>query len=174
MIEGAEKGQIHHSDIEIDDNSYDSDAIKLADVETAPKNTLHTSSAPKNNQEISQENKLKCNYCHKIFTRSDNLNRHIKDRCKAKKKYDDEKEEMFRKLVQQMDEQNKKIKELESKLSITDNLSINNNTANTINDGSNTTNTVNTINNIDNSQNVQTNNIKLVAFGQQFCRNFWR
>lgn len=33
-------------------------------------------------------NDLQCQYCKRIFTRKDNLNKHIKDRCKIKKKGD--------------------------------------------------------------------------------------
>jgi uncharacterized C2H2 Zn-finger protein len=55
---------------------------------------------------------LECRYCNKTFTRKDNLERHISDRCKSKAKADNDKEEIFKKLLAEMQEikaENKKL-----------------------------------------------------------------
>ena len=71
-----------------------------------------------NEEKIIENNEilnLNCQFCGIIFNRKDNLNRHIKDRCKVKKLQDEEKENIF-KILLAKDEQNKKqeseIKEL--------------------------------------------------------------
>jgi uncharacterized C2H2 Zn-finger protein len=67
------------------------------------------------NNENNEILNLNCQFCGIIFNRKDNLNRHIKDRCKVKKLQDEEKENIF-KILLAKDEQNKKqeseIKEL--------------------------------------------------------------
>ena len=42
---------------------------------------------------------LSCQFCGLVFNRKDNLNRHIKDRCKVKKLQDEEKENIFKILL---------------------------------------------------------------------------
>jgi hypothetical protein len=112
-----------------------------------------------------------CNYCKKTFSRKYTLDRHLANYCKIKKQHDDEKEQIFQRLITQLKEQDEEIKNLKEQLSsITP--SNTNGTTITHNDSSKTTNkniqnnTNNTINNIDNSQKIQ-NNIKLVAFGEE-------
>jgi uncharacterized C2H2 Zn-finger protein len=153
------------------------DGLELNDTKIATKNTkkfYEQQKTPKLGSEV-----FKCNYCNKSFTRNYTLQRHLRDRCKIKKQHDDEKEEIFQKLIEQMEEQNKmmeeqskeirQIKEENQKLkSKLNSINGDNNTM----DCSKTTNknvqnnTNNTINNIDNSQKIQ-NNIKLVAFGEE-------
>lgn len=119
-----------------------------------------------------------CNYCKKSFTRNYTLQQHINHSCKVKQQHDDEKEEIFQKLIQQMEEQTKEIhqikrenKQLKQQLSsIIPSGSTNiSNTTNANTTNANTTN--NTINNNQKIQNIQNNNIqnniKLVAFGQE-------
>jgi len=42
-----------------------------------------------------------CKYCYKTFSRKDVLNKHLKNNCKVKKQHNDEKEEIFKKLLLQ-------------------------------------------------------------------------
>ncbi len=167
------KVDLDHVKIDKSDNlhtlSDDDDVISNSSLSSTLPNNFTT---PLNSE---SEDNYKCNYCQKTFTRSDNLNRHLKNICKVKKQHDAEKEIMFQKLVQQMDNQNKKMneqnkkmdliieenKELKCKLSTNESPTLTNNTDNT----ANTANTINTT--IDNSQNIQNNNIKLVAFGEE-------
>ena len=101
---------------------------------------------PANSIKIKKE--YKCNYCNFIFTRSDSLNIHLNSRCKVKKEKDDQKDEIFQKLLKELDQQKEKINKLE-KIILENNIQ-------TINNNNNTT------NNINNTQNItQLNNIKL-------------
>ena len=54
----------------------------------------------------------RCNYCFKIFTRSDNLSRHLNKYCKVRKMVEDEKERIYQDLVKRMNDQNKEINEM--------------------------------------------------------------
>jgi predicted nucleic acid-binding Zn-ribbon protein len=56
------------------------------------------------------DNELKCNYCKKVFSRSDSLNRHISGYCKVKKANDAKMEEMMTMLIK-LKESNEKISE---------------------------------------------------------------
>jgi hypothetical protein len=142
-------------------------------------NSLHEASPTPPKSDDHKNTKFICYYCRNSFTRMDNLNKHIKNRCKVKKSQDAEKEKIFQKLIHQMEEKMDKIieenKELKNKLNC-----ITNSKTSTTNSGSyntdnstnniqnNTNNTTNnkTINNI-NSQQIQHNSINLVAFGQE-------
>jgi len=96
----------------------------------------------------------KCYYCDKKFGRYDSLNRHITNSCKIKNQIEEEKEKIFKYLVTEMDKKNNEINELKKtteqirseikKVKYIDNRKI-----------------------INNTQNNYTNNIKLVAFGQE-------
>jgi hypothetical protein len=126
--------------------------------------------------------KIICKYCNVIFTRNSNLNKHLKYNCKVKKRQDEEKENIFKKLLEQentiknKDEQIKtligKINVLEEKVEkITKITSLNNNTnCSKINKSRINKNIIN--NNItNNSQNqTQTNNgiiFNLVNYGKE-------
>ncbi len=50
---------------------------------------------------IISNNKLECKYCNKIFSRKDILKRHVFSSCKIKKLQDEEKEIIFKKLLEQ-------------------------------------------------------------------------
>jgi hypothetical protein len=97
-----------------------------------------------------------CSYCHKEFTMKQNLNRHIKSRCKVKKHITREKEVIYQKLISQLEEIKRdkedmlnRINQLETEKK---HLNVTNNTTN--------------INNI--SNNISNNiNIQLVAFGKE-------
>jgi uncharacterized coiled-coil DUF342 family protein len=47
---------------------------------------------------------ISCNYCNKIFTRKDALTRHINNRCKAKKNYNEQIDQIFNELTKLKDE----------------------------------------------------------------------
>ncbi|CAH6421531.1 Hypothetical protein KVN_LOCUS343 [uncultured virus] len=127
------------------------------------------------NQNISNENsfeenniqKFKCNYCGKYFTRKDSLERHIELRCSIKKQQENQKEQIFNKLLDEMKKQNEKLEEIEkqnqelkkeinyikTKKKIIKN--VNNGTINNVN------------NTLDQSNNINTFNIQLVAYGKE-------
>ena len=117
---------------------------------------------------------FKCDYCDKIFTRQDNLKRHLDKIC-LKKKIKEEKDII---LYQLLEEMNKKVKnvelknqQLENELSIIKNNNVNHskNSNNILNNNSNN-NSNNNIsnNNILNNNNTQIhNNINIVAFGKE-------
>ena len=97
-------------------------------------NTINTNININNDKGVIYE----CDFCEKIFTRQDNLQRHLKNRCKHKKG-NDENKILITKLLEEMNDLKKHI--------------ITNNTTN------NTTN--NSMNNsINNSNNKTTNNIQ--------------
>ena len=49
----------------------------------------------------SNDNKIICKYCYTSFSRNSNLNKHLKNSCKIKKQQDEEKENIFKKLLEQ-------------------------------------------------------------------------
>jgi len=63
-----------------------------------------------NNTNIVQKNA--CNYCLMIFHNKSNLNKHIKSRCKVKKLQDEEKENIFKELLNKEAIMNNNYKEL--------------------------------------------------------------
>lgn len=112
-----------------------------------------------------------CNYCNKKFTFNCNLLRHMRERCKVKKEMDNEKEQIFAQLIDDMEkvkQQNlkliNKINKIEEKSNKRLNkvIKINNDSNNnTIINSNNTTN--NTINNTINNKIT----INLVAHGKE-------
>ncbi|AYV75520.1 MAG: hypothetical protein Terrestrivirus2_28 [Terrestrivirus sp.] len=117
-----------------------------------------------------QNNDKQCNYCNKTFSQVSSLNRHLNNRCSVKMNDINEKENIYQKLLneinalknenqaqqKQLNEQNLLINKFIKKND--NNKNINNGT---INNG--------TINNIDKQQNNITNNvhINLVAHGKE-------
>ena len=51
------------------------------------------------NQIQNEPNQIQCQYCKRIFTLKSSLNKHLKDRCKLKNRYDQEKEDLISKLL---------------------------------------------------------------------------
>ena len=103
---------------------------------------------------------LECEYCFKLFSRIDNLNRHIKDSCKEKKKVDAEiEEEKERQLERKKIEKEIYNEHIDKLLDRVGNTSIVNNT---LNNNSNTNNSTN--NNVEMNRN---NNIQLNNFGNE-------
>ncbi len=102
-----------------------------------------------------------CDYCGKKFSRHDAMMRHIKNSCKVKKQSNEEKEEIYQKLLQQLNEENKEMKEENREMKdelqkLRQHITINN--TNTNNNNSHNT----------NNNNIQINNeIKLIGFGDE-------
>jgi hypothetical protein len=97
-----------------------------------------------------------CIYCESTFTRHSSLQRHLKERCKSKKYYDE-----LEKLKIKFDSSKKEIEELKKQLNTNNSkiITTNNNNSN------NTTNTLNKINNgTINNNNL---NVQLVQFGSE-------
>ena len=95
--------------------------------------------------------KYECEYCLLTFSKQFNLNRHLKGRCKEKN-LKENKEEILQKLLNQMHEE---MKQLKDEIVI-----LKHNPNNIIN------NTQNSNNNISNTQ-INNNNINIVAFGKE-------
>jgi len=115
-----------------------------------------------------------CTYCGKIFNRNCNWNRHVNKYCKERRRIEKEKEQIYNKLIEKMDEQdkkmnllkkqnekqnkkmneqNKKIKQIiKENKKLKSKISVNNKTIK---------------NNIINSNNITQNNIKIIAHGQE-------
>lgn len=148
-----------------------------------------------NINELDLDPSITCQYCMKTFYQTSNLNKHIKYNCKIKKQQDEEKEDIFKrlllqeellkekdaqihKLISQNDVLINKICVLEEKVDKISNISksvVNtkktiNNTTNVSNSNSNNT-TNNTTNNTLNTSNTSnTNNgiiVQLVNYGKE-------
>lgn len=104
---------------------------------------------------------IECEYCFKAFSRIDNLNRHIKDSCKEKKKLDQEREEELKRLEEYKKREREIYNEHIDKL--LDRVGNTNITHNTLNNNSNTNNSTNN-NNCEMNRN---NNIQLNNFGEE-------
>jgi len=113
---------------------------------------------------VNKGNTMSCMYCDAIFSRNDNLQRHMKERCKSKK-YIDELEKLKEKLnllsgsYQNLEKENENLKKENNELKNS------NHQVTNIQNTFNNTNNINNINNgIINNNNV---NIKLVQFGSE-------
>jgi hypothetical protein len=111
---------------------------------------------------LESEKKLICDYCNNIFSTNSNLHRH-KRSCKIKKQKDSEKEDIFKKLFGQLNEQNEHLKKLEKKV---DNLTIENKELKSISIDKNINNN-NCNNTTNNTQNNINNTINIVPFGEE-------
>jgi hypothetical protein len=182
--------EIKSDDVEILNSYYD----KKEYVNTTDDNNNNFLDENVKCQMNSIETEIICKYCFRIFSRMPNLNKHLKNNCKVKKQQEDEKEDIFKRLLlqenmlKQKDEQiNKlisqngvlinKINVLEEKV---DKISKNNNSGKQIvlskqenNDtkGSSMLNTTNISNsNISTSNTTNTNNgviFNLVNYGKE-------
>ncbi len=120
---------------------------------TAPK---CTKIMPNSVQIKKGNNPFTCDYCNRNYTRKSSLVRHLKDRCKIKQEMENEKEQIYKSLVDRMeslkDEVNKVKKE---NANLKTQLTINNNNITTNTNSNNITN------------NTQNFNIKIIAFGKE-------
>ena len=97
-------------------------------------------------------NPKECEYCHKVFSRVNNKNYHMKHRCKVKKQKEQEDREKDE-LLKQLLEENRLLKEKAQQPQTVINNITNNNTNNT----QNINNTQNNINNTQNNNQFQMN-----------------
>lgn len=77
--------------------------------------TQKSTQSPHETHNLHVEDKLICNYCHEKFSRSDSLNRHIRDFCKIKKSDDNKKEQLLQKLLTEHETMKQRIQTLEDK-----------------------------------------------------------
>jgi hypothetical protein len=121
-------------------------------------------------EKITQENNVfSCSFCNKFYSSKSTLTRHLKDNCKIKKNNDNEKESIFKLLLEKDKENKEKINQLEKQNKLLmqkiDKLLIvkdkKNKSSNIINN--NISNSNNTISNSNNTQ----NNIILVNHGNE-------
>lgn len=73
---------------------------------------------PQNPQNIYEKSKYMCNFCEKPFSRSDHLKRHLTKSCKIRKEETLEKEDIFKKLIEKMDNLEKQNKLLTDEIKI--------------------------------------------------------
>ena len=140
------------------------------------------------NQNLEENNlnnkNFSCSYCHKIFTTKYTLKRHLNGICKIKKDNDEEKENIFKLLLEKDKQKEIEINELkkQNKLFEKQNkilmdkidkliqLKENLKTSKTINNNQKITNNTNNTNNIQNNTQNNTQNIVMVNFGKEDLR----
>nr|QBK89459.1 MAG: uncharacterized protein LCMiAC02_05540 [Mimivirus LCMiAC02] len=127
------------------DDDFDRSNFNLH--QKTPKKNFNTKITPKKSNHV-------CKYCSKQFSRKDSLTRHLIDRCKVRKENEEDMKKILNKLIWQMKEQGKQMKNLktENKKLRVDMTNIKGNT---------TTNN----NNTQNTQNIQ-QNFNLLSFGK--------
>ena len=131
---------------------------------------------PAKNELTDLAKELQCKYCNQMFTRKDNLHKHVSERCKIKKQQDNQKEDLLQKLIKETAEMKEEIKKNNQEIKKKDNQVANLETElNKLKSGTKTNvkqigkqQKNNIIQNIENQQNnIITNNIKLLAFGKE-------
>jgi hypothetical protein len=132
--------------------------------EKLPENDKNEEKANKIDENIENLN-LSCEFCGIFFNRKDNLNRHIKDRCKVKKLQDEEKENIF-KILLLKEEELKLQKEQIDKLTVM-NFELNNKINKLIDKVSIQNINKGVINNINNINNIVITQEKLCKFGTE-------
>lgn len=115
---------------------------------------LKTSSIQPQNNSFMSLNKLLCEYCNKIYSRIDNLNRH-KKKCKSKEILISQNDEIIKKQNEIIKQNSEIIKQNEALLKHTNSINNTNNTNN------------GTINNTSNINNTITNNINIFRLGYE-------
>jgi len=109
---------------------------------------INLSRACANTEKVTKKVSHECNWCQGQFTLKSSLNRHLKSRCKVKKQHDNEKEQIYNKLVEDMNRLKDEVSSLKHEnksLQIITNNQTNN----------------------DISTNVNNNTTNLVAFGKE-------
>lgn len=72
----------------------------------------HEEEAIHSEKQLEKINTNECKYCHKNFSRTDVLARHVNKYCKVKKSQDDSKEQLFQKLLAEHEKMTIEIKQL--------------------------------------------------------------
>lgn len=109
---------------------------------------------------IKNDNKkdYNCYYCNKNFSKSSNLNRHVKENCKIKKQQEQQKEDKYKQLIERIENlENQLAEEIKKNKTITQNIG----TQNTQNIETQNIETHNT----HNGDNIV--NINLIAYGKE-------
>ena len=101
-------------------------------------------------------NSILCTYCNKIFKHKNNLYKHLKERCKVKKTNEEDKQQIFDKLLKKMEQ----IEE-ENKIIMNENKELKQKIANI---GCNKKNIIKNNNNSNNNININ-NKIQIIAYG---------
>ena len=113
ILEIIEKTDLDNTDKNQDNNDINQDNNN--------KNQDNNNKNQDNNDNNDNNDKLTCKYCLKVFSRPDVLKRHIVEYCKVKIQNDDEKENIFKKLLQQentIKDKDEQIKTLIGKINI--------------------------------------------------------
>ncbi len=89
-------------------------------------NPPNSSKIPPNSSNNSLNNKIlkqnyKCNFCDKTFSRIDNFKRHLIERCKVRKEEIQEKEAIFKELLQRVELLEKENQQLNNKIVLLEN-----------------------------------------------------
>jgi len=140
------------------------------DFENLPLKKCIDENDNENGNNDKKSNFLSCGFCCKSYSSKSNLNKHLKV-CKVKKDNDDEKEKIFKFLLEKDKEKDKKIDELEkqnillmNKIDKLINMKKNDKSSKTQNVSNSNNNSNNTITNTNNTQN---NNVVMVNFGKE-------
>jgi hypothetical protein len=114
-----------------------------------------------------------CSFCNKNFSSKSTLTRHIKENCKIKKESDNEKENIFKLLLEKDKENKEKINQLEKqnkllmdKIDKLINIKKNSKSSKTINNNNNLNNITN-MTNSNNTTNTQNNQIIMINYGKE-------
>jgi hypothetical protein len=144
----------------------------LSSIYFIPNNSIlnPNRSNQKNLENLEKNDNMLCGFCSKSYSTKSNLNKHLKV-CKVKKTNDEEKEKIFKLLLEKDKERDKKINELEkqNKLFEKQNKMLMDKIDKLININSkqsNSNNTITTTTNSNNTNNTQ-NNIMMVNFGKE-------
>ncbi len=113
--------------------------------------------------ETEKKSKYTCNYCKKIFARSDALNVHLNSRCKVKNSIEKEKERIYQKLLDELDEKENLIKNLQER----ETNGGKEQQVTNYNNTSTTNNNISTSNTSNNNIVGNTINIQLLAYGSE-------
>ena len=88
---------------------------------TEEQNNIEDDSEKLLNTKITKKSKFLCNYCNKSFSSKERLNYHIDKSCQIKKYQEGNKEELFARLIKEMEEKNKEgallMKRMQQKMS---------------------------------------------------------
>ncbi len=139
------------------------------------KSSSITNSNTNNILDVEDLTLFSCSYCNKTYSSKYTLERHLNENCKIKKSNDNEKENIFKLLLEKDKEKDRKINELENqnkllmeKIDKLISLKSNSKSSKTINNNNQTTNNNNTISITNNDNSIKQNNqIIMVNFGKE-------